>query len=188
MTDTIILYIAVWVLMVLVVLAIAIKLERMVRVIVWNYVLWLLCFFVVVSLYTLGNNIWWDVWFGKFLIESRYFVAFLLYIVWRFFAYHNFSVKIKSSSDIVIEKISYLVYVPLTVIGTILTIVFIIVWPMVRAWSTLSEVAVQVTNSTNLQIAINYLPELFVLYTLVTFLSFCEFKWKSGWWSPTIVG
>lgn len=187
MTDTIILYLVVWVAMILAVLAIAIKLEKMVRVIVWNYILWFLCFFTVVSLYTLWNNIGWDAWFGKFLIESRYFVAFLLYMLWRFFAYHNFSVKIKWHWDLVMENISYLLYVPLTVIGTILTVMVIIVWPMVRSWSTLATAAADITNNLYLQQAIIYLPELFVAYTIVTFLAFCDFKLKwGGGWSPTI--
>ena len=188
MTDTIIMYVAAWLFALLIVLSIAIKLEKMVKVIIWNFILWVLCCSIVFVLNLVSNDLWVDAWLWKFLFEIRYVLAYLIYVWWLIFLYYKLSIKTKSQSDVILEKSSYLLFVPLTAIWVCIFPILIYVLPNLCNWITLNEISWNMTNNLYLQKIIIYLPYIFIWYSIVTILAFCDFTKKSWWWSaPTII-
>lgn len=188
MTDTIIMYVAVGVVALLVVLSIAIKLDKMVKIIIWNFILWFLCCSIVFSLSLASKDLWTDAWLWKFLFEVRYILSYLMYLWWMIFMYYRLSIKTKSQNDVILEKSSYLLFVPLTAIWLCIFPTLIYVLPNLCEWLSLTEIAWNVTNNLYLQKIIIYLPYIFIWYSLITILAFSDFTKKSWWGSaPTIV-
>lgn len=178
MTDNIIMYISWWIFALLIILSIAIKLEKMVKIIIWNYILWFLCCSVVISLNLISNDMWIGEWLWKFLFEIRYILSYLIYIWWLIFLYYKLSIKSKSQSDSILEKSSYLLFVPLTAIWLCIFPMLIYVFPYFCAWQTLSEIAWNMTNNLYLQKVIIYMPYIFIWYAIVTILALSDFTKK----------
>ena len=185
MTETIIMYIALAVIALFVILSIGIKLEKMVKVIVGNYMLWFLCCMIVICLNMFLSTLGVDNWLYKFLSDTKYVIAYLLYLWLMILIYHRFTIKSKISADPILEKTSYLIFVPINVVWLCIVPLFIYVFPHLVQWLSLTEIADNFTNNLYLQKIIVYLPHIFAVYSILTILSFCEFKW--GWWdSPSI--
>jgi hypothetical protein len=177
MTDTIIMYIAMAVFALSIILSIGIKLEKMTKIIVWNFMLWFLCCSIVICLNLLLSTLWPDEWLYKFITDARYVIVYLLYIWCLILIYHRSTIKSKSHSDPILEKTSYLVFVPINAIWLFLMPLFIYIFPHLIDGYTLSEIASNFTTNLYLQKIVLYFPHILALYTIFTILSFCEFKW-----------
>jgi hypothetical protein len=180
MTDTLIIYLLTWLAAFVFVLAIAIWIERMTRIIIWNYILWFFCFFIWVAIAIWINNFWWDSWFWKFLYDTKWFILFAIYAWLLYLIYAKWKFTIKISSDIIVEKASYLIYVPLTAIGTFMTIILIFFWPDVFLGKTLTQIAQDFTQNQYIQWFIINIPYIFICHWLASIITFCEFKWKDS--------
>lgn len=181
MTDTIIMYIAVAVFALFVILSIGIKLEKMVKVIVWNFMLWFLCCSIVICLNISLSNIGADTGLYKFLMDARYVIAYLVYIGCLILIYHRFTIKSKLPIDPILEKSSYLIFVPINAIWLCVMPLFVYIFPHLVSWLSLSDIASNFTNNIYLQDVVLYFPHILAIYTLLTILAFCEFRWWDGW-------
>lgn len=180
MTDTIIMYIAAAFIALLVIISLGIKIEKITKIMVWNFMIWFMCCVIVIALNMYITTLWSDTWLYKFLSDARYIIAYLLYIWGLLFIYYKFTIKAKISSDPILEKSSYLIFVPLNSIGLFIMPIMIYVLPYLCNWANIQDIAVWFTNNLYLQKIIIYLPYIFILYTIFSILSFCEFKWD-GW-------
>lgn len=181
MTDTIIMYIAVAIIALLVILSLGIKLWKMIKIIVWNFMLWFLCCMLVVSLNMYISTLWVDSWLYKFLYDARYIFAYLLYIWGLLFIYYKFTIKAKISEDPILEKTSYLIFVPLNTIWLFIMPIMIYVLPQLCIWVDIYDIATWFANNIYLQKIITYSPHIFVLYAFICILSFSEFKSDKSW-------
>lgn len=177
MTDTIIMYIAIAVFALCIILSIGIKLEKMVKIIVWNFMLWFLCCSIVICLNLLLSTMWTDTGMYKFITDARYVIAYLIYIGCLILIYHRFTIKAKIHSDPILEKTSYLVFVPINAIWLFLIPLFIYIFPHLIDGSSLVDIAGNFTNNIYLQKVVIYFPHILAIYTIFTILSFCEFRW-----------
>jgi len=181
MTDTIITYIAVAVFALFVILSIGIKLEKMVKVIVWNFILGFLCCSIVICLDITLSGMWADTWLYKFLMDARYVIAYLVYIWCLILIYHRFTIKSKLPIDPILEKSSYLIFVPINAIWLCIMPLFVYIFPHLISWLSLGDIAANFTNNTYLQNIVIYFPHILMVYTVFTILAFCEFRgWEGG--------
>jgi len=135
----------------------------------------------IVKLYLMWiSSYWWDSWFWKFLYDTKWIILFIIYAWLLFFIYARWKIKISLPADPILEKASYLIYVPLTAIGIFMTIILIFFGPDVFLWKTLTQIAQEFSTNQYIQRFIINIPYIFIVHGLATILTFCEFKWKNS--------
>lgn len=188
MTDKLYIYCILWVVAILCVLAFSLKLEKMVQIMIWNYILWLLFF---------------SLWFcmdlalvseelspvQSFFVESKSRILLLLYwILFFFFVYRRSKIRIDFSSDPLIYKPLYLAFVPLTVISMLVTIWFIGLWTNAFSLATLNSISEYTQNIYLQKIILNF-PYIICGYCFLSLLAITDLKFKVkvsvSWWSDS---
>lgn len=177
MTDRLYIYCILWVIAILCVLAFSLKLEKMVQIILWNFVLGLFffslwfCMDLVVK--TSGNS-----WVQSFIVDAKVWILLVLYLLFFFFfVYRRSKVRIDFSSDPLIYKPLYLAFVPLTAISMIVTIWLIALWVNAFSLWTLNSISDFTQNEYLQKIILNF-PYIICGYCFIALLAITDLKLK----------
>jgi len=177
MTDDLIIYCVFGVVAILCVLAFSLKLERLVQIIVWNYVLWVLCF----SLWICFDLMIWpgqDSQILQFLYDAKIWILLLVYwILFFFFVYRRSKIRIDFSSDPLVYKPLYLLFWPLTVISIVITMWTIALWLDAFSLGSLASVSTYTKNIYLQKVILNF-PYIIFIYSILSLLVIADLKVK----------
>ena len=177
MTDSLYVYCILWAIAILCVLAFALKLEKMVQIIVWNYVLGLL-FFSLWFCMDLVIRTGVKSWVQSFLSDAKIWILLVLYLLFFFFfVYRRSKIRIDFSSDPLIYKPLYLAFVPLTAISVIVTIWLIVLWGNAFSLWALNSISDYTQNEYLQKIILNF-PYIICGYCLVSLFAITDLKIK----------
>ncbi len=177
MTDSIILYILVWVLSLLVILSFAIGLEKMIKVIIWNYILWLVALAFSMSIDIAIGTVNGE-GFMNFLTNAKSTIVFIVYAMLLFLLYHKSKINIDIPGDQILQKSMYIFLVPLTVISMILTLEIVFLGTDVFNYNDLVYNIDFFANNEYFQLFVEYTPYWILLHWLATIVTVSEFKTK----------
>jgi hypothetical protein len=175
MTQTLITYLFVWVVAIFVVLSFAIGLEKMIKIILGNYVLWGICFAASASL-DLAINSLQNTWFIKLLSDWKSTIILILYALLLFLIYHKSKISINIPSDQIMQKSLYLFFVPLTVLSICLTLEIILLGTNILTYKSLVNIADWFSKNIYLQRFIINTPYWVLIHGLATIFITSEFK------------
>ena len=177
MTDKLYIYCIIWVIAILCVFAFALKLEKMVQIIVWNYILWVLFFSLWVCFdLAVKANPGWSI--QSFFVDAKIWILLLLYwLFFFFFVYRRSKIRIDFSWDPLIYKPLYLAFVPLTVISMAVTIWIITLWLNAFSISVLWSISDFTQNEYLQKIILNF-PYIVCWYSFISLLAITDLKVK----------
>lgn len=177
MTDKLYIYCILWVIAILCVFAFALKLEKMVQIIVWNYVLWILFFSLWVCMdLAIRANPGWSV--QQFFVDAKVWILLLLYwLFFFFFVYRRSKIRIDFSWDPLIYKPLYLAFVPLTVLSMMVTIWLVALWLNAFSVSVLWSISDFTQNEYLQKIILNF-PYIICWYSFISLLAISDLKVK----------
>lgn len=177
MTDKLYIYCILWAIAILCVFAFALKLEKMVQIIMWNYVLGSLFFslwFCVDMLVKTSSSSSVQ----SFFSDAKTWILLLLYwLFFFFFVYRRSKIRIDFSSDPLIYKPLYLAFVPLTAISMIITIWLIALWWNAFSFWALTSISDFTQNVYLQKIVVNF-PYIICIYSFVSLLAITDLKLK----------
>jgi len=137
MQESALLYAMGSILVVVAIVLLMLGLEKIIKIILGNYILGTICFSVgigidnlIIYLQWLGDQrfAWFAAtWWSTFLDNGHATIILLLYLILLFILYKKSTISIRLPSDGVIQKMLYLVFVPLALTSVILTL-YILLW------------------------------------------------------------
>ena len=188
MTEDIIIYIIIVVVWALVILSVTIWLEKMIKIILGNYILSSICLAGSQSRNLLVNylnaNSWLrflgirNDWLANFLSNWQTTIIMIIYAILLWIVYKNSKVSVNIPQDEILKKSLYIFFVPLTVISFILTIQIAIMW--VSIFSINSSIGIWniIIDNIYLQMFIRNTPLWIFLHWIATILITSELKIK----------
>jgi len=181
MQESALLYAMGSVLVVVAIVLLMLWLENIIKIILGNYILGTICFSVsigidslIIYLQGLGDQRF--AWFAStgwatFFDNGHATIVLLLYLILLFILYKKSTISIRLPSDGVIQKMLYLVFIPLALTSVILTL-YILLWgsgivspAILAAWaesSSLLTLISQIFSLTPLWIAIHGIATLLI--------------------------
>jgi hypothetical protein len=188
MTEDIIIYIIIVVIWGLAVLSMTIWLEKMIKIILWNYILSSICLAASQSINLLINylnsNPWLiffgikNDWLASFLYNGQTTIIMIIYLLLLWTIYKKSKISVNIPQDEILKKSLYLFFVPLTVISLVLTIQIAIMWIWVFNTETWIGIWNIMINNIYLQTFIKNTPIWILLHWLATILITSEIKIK----------
>jgi hypothetical protein len=186
MTESLITYAIVILVGVLVVFSFTIGIEKMIKIILGNYILSSICLAAGQSISLLVEMIkktpeirFMGFSYDKianFLNDGNMTIVLILYIVLLFIIFRTSKIKISLPNDEAIRKMLQLIFVPLTVISMILTLQIAILGINGINIVAISSVAQMVANNTYMFQFVSLTPVWILLHGIVTILITSEFK------------
>ena len=175
MTQELITYLFVWTIAIFVILSFAIGLEKMIKIILWNYILWWICFAasssIDLAIQTSNNeNV------VNFLTSWQSFIVLILYVLLLFLVYHKSKISIDIPTDQIMQKSLYLFFVPLTVLSMCLTLEIILLGTSIMSQVSLLSVVNSFTKNIYLQQFIINTPFWILIHGIATIIITSEFK------------
>jgi len=177
MTQELVTYIFVWVIAFFVVLSFAIWLEKMIKIILWNYILWSICFAAAASI-DLAISTSTSKWFVSFMSNWKVFIILLLYVLLFLLIYHKSMITIEIPSDKIMQKSLYIFFVPLTVLSMCLTLEIILLGTSVLNPRFLTSIVQWLTDNIYLQQFVMNTPYWILIHAIATIVVTSEFKTK----------
>ncbi len=175
MTQSLITYIFVGVIAIFVILSFAVWLEKMIKIILWNYILWGICFATSASIELIISTSGSD-GFVSFMTSSKSFIVLILYAVLLALVYHKSKITIDIPTDQIMQKSLYLFFVPMTVLSMCLTLEIILLGTSVLSQNTLVWTVEWFTNNVYLQQFIVNTPYWILLHGIATIVITSELK------------
>lgn len=186
MTENVITYIIIMIITALTILCWILWLWKMIKIILWNYILASICFAASLSIDLLIKNlltnpetkVFWTTyqWLANFLNNGQSTIIFLLYILLVLIILSKSKISVKIPDDEIIQKSLFILFIPLTVISFILTAQIALMWinmlnPEKIIW--LSEF---INKNIYLEIFLKNTPIWIFLHWIITILITSEFK------------
>jgi len=186
MTDTVVTYIFILLITILVILAFVIGNEKMIKVLLWNYILATLCLAANQSLDVLVQflvrtpaskilSISYDN-LANFVTSGKTSIVLILYLLLLFLMYQKSKIRITLPSDEILQKTFSLFLVPLTVISIILTLEIVVLGMNSLNPSSLEILARWFTNNYYIINFVVLTPVWVFLHWLATVLITSEIK------------
>jgi len=186
MTDIVVSYIIIGVLAVLVIFSFSIWSEKMIKIILWNYILGILCLAANQSINILVNflnttpysKIIW-IQFGNistFLADSKMWIVLVLYILFLLLLYYKSKIRVNLSDDEILKRSIYLILVPLCVMSIILTLEIVILGIDSINLQILQKLANWLTTNVYLHGFITMTPVWILIHGIATVLITTEIK------------
>lgn len=186
MTESLITYAIVILVGVLVVFSFTIGIEKMIKIILGNYILSSICLAAGQSISLLVEmmkktpeirfmGFSYDK-IANFLNDGNMTIVLILYIVLLFIIFRTSKIKISLPNDEAIRKMLQLIFVPLTVISMILTLQIAILGINGINIVAISSVAQMVANNIYMFQFVSLTPVWILLHGIVTILITSEFK------------
>jgi len=186
MTESLITYAIVILVGVLVVFSFTIGIEKMIKIILGNYILSSICLAAGQSISLLVETMkktpelsFMGFSYDKianFLNDGNMTIVLIIYIVLLFVIYKTSKIRIGLPNDEAIRKMLQLIFVPLTVISMILTLQIAILGINGINIAAISNVAQMVANNTYMFQFVSLTPVWILLHGIVTILITSEFK------------
>lgn len=186
MTDTLVTYIFFLLVAVLVILAFVIGNEKMIKILLWNYILATLCLAANQSLEILTQflmitpnleimNISYES-IVNFIVAGKTSIVLILYLLLLLLMYQKSKIRIILPSDEILQKTFSLFLVPLTVISLVLTLEIVILGMNSLNPASLQILALEFTNNYYIVNFIVLTPVWILLHGLATVLITTEIK------------
>lgn len=186
MTDTVVSYIFFLLLAILIILAFVIGNEKMIKVLLGNYILATLCLAANQSLDVLVQflmitpnleilNISYEN-IANFVVAGKTSIVLILYLLLLFLMYQKSRIRITLPGDEILQKTFSLFLVPLTVISLILTLEIVVLGMNSLSPSSLETMARSFTNNYYIINFIVLTPVWILLHGLATVLITTEIK------------
>ncbi len=186
MTENLITYAIIILIWVLVIFSFTIGIEKMIKIILGNYILSSICLAASQSmniaveamkktpeLSLMGFS--YDK-IANFLNNGNMTIVLILYIILLVVIFRTSKIKITLPNDEAIKKMLLIIFVPLTVVSMILTLQIAILWINGISISALSSIAKTVANNTYMFWFVSLTPVRLLLHGIVTILITSEFK------------
>lgn len=177
MTESLITYIFVGIIAIFVILSFAIGLEKMIRVILWNYILGWICFAASASM-KLAIETSQNESLVNFLTNGQSFIILVLYALLLFVIYHKSKINIDIPTDQIMQKSLYLFFVPLTVLSMCLTLEIILLGTDILSQDFLLWALEGFTNNIYLTQFIVNTPYWILIHAVATIIVTSEMKTK----------
>jgi len=186
MTENLILYVILWVIWLLIVFAFVVGVEKMIKIVLGNYILWSICLAASQSIDVLVNffasnpelkfagithkNLW------VFFADGKMTIVLVLYIALLVVIYKTSKIYVHLPEDPALNKWLYVLFVPLTVLSMILTLQIAIMWINgVSVWQ-LQLLGKWFSNNPGIYTFLTMTPVWILLHGLATILITSEFK------------
>lgn len=186
MTEQLLLYITVWIIWLLAVFSFAIGIEKMIKIVLWNYILGSICLAVSQSLQLLINflNTSPELKFAGFTYKSLWLffadgkttIVLIVYVILLVVIYKNSKIHIYIPEDPAVQKWLFVVFVPLTVLSMILTLQIAIMGVNFINTDQLQLIANELTKTPALYTFLTMTPVWILLHGLVTVIITSEMK------------
>lgn len=186
MTDSIITYIVVSIMWILVIFSFSIGIEKMIKIILWNYILGSICLAATESIRLIINylNLTPDLKFiwltykalWTFLTNWHTTIILIFYIILLVLIYKKSSINVKIPMDEWLKKILYILFVPMTVISVILTLQIAIMGIGVLNFEILQNFANNLTKNIYIYKFLTLTPVWILLHWIATILITSEMK------------
>ena len=186
MTDMMFMYVFVGILFVLVVFCFAMGLEKMIKLLLGNYLLILLILATNQSLVLLMDFLQKTptlvfAWFtfgsiASFLLQWKMTFMLLLYLGFFFLIYYKSKIRIVLPMDDIVQKILYIALVPLTVVWIIFALVIVFLGTSLFDPAALLNLATQLPQNPIISQAVYLMPVWIFIHALCTILLTSEIK------------
>lgn len=186
MTDLVLIYIFLWVLALVIVFCFAIGTEKMIKLLLGNYLLMLLALSASQSLVLLTNflnktptllfaglpykNI------SNFIIQGKMTFVFIFYIILSFLIFYKSKIRIILPMDDIVQKVLYVVLVPFTALGIFFGLFIVFFGTTIFDPVALGQLLVRLPQNPILFDIASWLPFWLFLHALFTILITSEVK------------
>lgn len=186
MTESVITYGILAIIGILAILSFVIGIDKMIRIILGNYILNSICLAASQSI-VIGVNIlqktpeakilgWSYEKMANFLDNGSMTIVMILYIVLLIIVYKTSKIRIVLPGDEAIKKMLQILFVPLTVLSMILTLQIAILGMDGVNITAISNIANAVTNNPYMFTFISLTPLRILIHGIITILITSEFK------------
>jgi hypothetical protein len=186
MTENLITYSIVVVIGILAIFSFTIGIDKMIRVILGNYILTSICLAASQSialwtktmrntpeLTTFGFN---NIKFANFLDNGSMTIILILYVILLVIIYRTSKIRIVLPSDEAIKKMLQLIFVPLTILSVVLTLQIAILWMDGINITAIGSIATAVQNNPYMFRFVSMTPVWILIHGLFTIFITSEFK------------
>ena len=186
MTENLITYGIVIIVGILAIFSFSIGIDKMIRIILWNYILSSICLAASQSINlavetmkktpestTLG---FWNAKFANFLDNGSMTIILILYIILLVIVYRTSKIRIVLPGDEALKKILQLIFVPLTVISMVLTLQIVLLGMDGINITAIGSIATAVANNPYMFQFVSLTPVWILLHGIVTIIITSELK------------
>jgi hypothetical protein len=188
MTETAVFYIILSLVAILIILAFIIGNEKMVKVLIGNYILAILCLGVNQSLesfavFLLANpetiilNISYES-IANMITIGKSTIVMVIYLILLFILYQKSKIKLSLPGDEIGQKIFSLILVPMTVVSIFLTLEIVLLWEKSFDPEVLQTIASSFTTNIYIIKAMVRTPLWIALHALATIIISTEIKFS----------
>lgn len=186
MTERLILYVIIWIIGLLSVFSLVIGIEKMIKIVLWNYILSSICLAASQSLDLLINflnatpeaKLAWitykSLW--AFFAEANTTIILVLYIVLLVVIYRSSRIHIHIPLDPAMQKWLHLLMIPITVLSMILTLQIVVLGMNIIRPDQLQIISNEITKNPALFTFLSLMPVWILLHGLATVLITSELK------------
>lgn len=186
MTENLITYGIAIIVGILAIFSFSIGIDKMIRIILWNYILSSICLAASQSINlavetmkktpestTLG---FWNAKFANFLDNGSMTIILILYIILLVIVYRTSKIRIVLPGDEALKKILQLIFVPLTVISMVLTLQIVLLGMDGINITAIGSIATAVANNPYMFQFVSLTPVWILLHGIVTIIITSELK------------
>ncbi|MCK9467255.1 MAG: hypothetical protein M0P94_02910 [Candidatus Absconditabacterales bacterium] len=175
MTQTLITYLLAGGVAIIVVLSFIIGLDKMIKIILGNYVLGALSVALSTSI-DLAISTMGETGFAKFLSDGKLTIIFIIYVALLFLVYRTSKINIDISGDQIMQKSLYILFVPMAVLSVALTLEIMFFGISIFDPTKLLEIVNGFTDNIYLQQFVLNTPYLLLAHAFITVLITSKFK------------
>lgn len=186
MTEMMVNYLIFWLLVALIVFSIVIWIEKMIKIILWNYILSSICLATSQSINLLVNQLTLSpeiktLWIlnskiAQILSDGQTTIILIIYIILLVIIYHKSKIKIDTPDDETTKKLIHLLLVPLTVVSIIITFQTVLMWINIVNIQSIQSIANSISANPYLFKFISWTPLWILLHWLATIIITSELK------------
>jgi hypothetical protein len=186
MTEMMVNYLIFWLLIALIVFSIVIWIEKMIKIILWNYILSSICLATSQSINLLVNQLALSpeiktLWIlnsklSQILSDGQTTIILIIYIILLVIIYHKSKIKIDTPDDETTKKLIHLLLVPLTVVSIIITFQTVLMWINIVNIQSIQSIANSISTNPYLFKFISWTPLWILLHWLATIIITSELK------------
>jgi hypothetical protein len=186
MTEMMVNYLIFWLLIALIVFSIVIWIEKMIKIILWNYILSSICLATSQSINLLVNQLALSpeiktLWIlnsklSQILSDGQTTIILIIYIILLVIIYHKSKIKIDTPDDETTKKLIHLLLVPLTVVSIIITFQTVLMWINIVNIQSIQSIANSISTNPYLFKFISWTPLWILLHWLATIVITSELK------------
>ncbi len=186
MTESLITYGIIVLIGILVIFSFSIGMEKMIRIILGNYILSSICLAASQSIQLAVEYmkktpelsfLWFThTKFANFLDNGSTMIVLIIYILLLVIVFRTSKIRIVLPGDEAIRKMLQLIFVPLTVISMVLTLQIALLWMSGININGISSIATVVANNPYMFKFVSLTPVWILLHGILTILITSEFK------------